>query len=223
LVPRATASGDTLYSDLRMEPTTPYTLWSRGRLLGESELDYVRVQERHRMGDFAPTELGEKLMPIVTGVSRALIDLARTSRTIHEVSADGSPAGFSEGYEGMQHTTEYADAAAAQTHFEGLELELRAPDGGMVPTEWIDVRDTEFLQSLIDAGENEWPEIESLFPDEAERKLLADIEHDAEILEEHFAAIEGDTPPVFDPDEDDERVFPRYQIQVGLFDESAIP
>jgi hypothetical protein len=114
------------------------------------------------MGDFEPTELGDRLMPTMTGARGAPIDVQRTNE-------------FAE-----------ADAAAAQVHFDSLELELRAPDGSVVATEWIDVRDTALLLSLGDE------------------------------IDEEIGAID----PVL---ADDERAFPRYQIQVGLSDEAAVP
>ena len=39
-----------------------YTIWSRDRMLGESELDYVRCMPKHRMGDLTPTAVGERLL-----------------------------------------------------------------------------------------------------------------------------------------------------------------
>lgn len=179
----------------------PYTLWSRDRLLGESELDYVRCFEKHRMGDFHPTELGEKLMPVVTGVARAVLSMAR--------SRDGYASGVG--------TTEYADTAAAQTHYLALELELRGPDGSVIPTEWIDVRDTEFLQSLVDDRERDEDIFGSPEDSEFDPELEAAIEHDLAIIEEWHA----DDPPT---DESFEApTFPRYQIQVGLENDAAIP
>ena len=191
----------------------PYTVWSHGRLLGESALDYRRVFLRHRMGDFFPTEAGEKVMPIATGVSKAGADLVK--------SLSGAPPG-SPARTHLRETSEYADLAAAEDHYEALELELRGPDGTVIPTEWIDLRDTEFLLSLTDD------------------------ELDAARLELDFSSEEeddfGDPPPGFDDapdfelendldfdfDDDDapwrpERVFPRYQLQVMLRDDGAVP
>jgi len=59
-------------STLLEEPAVPYTLRSRNRLLGTSELAYRRSFPRLRVGDFAPTELGEQLMAIILGVGPAL-------------------------------------------------------------------------------------------------------------------------------------------------------
>lgn len=54
------------------EIVTPYTLWSQGRLLGQSELDYARVLPASRMGAFVPTEFGETLMPFGAAVELEL-------------------------------------------------------------------------------------------------------------------------------------------------------
>src|SRR5262245_767188 len=131
----------TIFTRRLLEPPMPYTLWSHDRLLGHTGLDYVRCFERHRMGDFHPTEIGEKLMPIVTGVAQATLILARS------ISSEDDPC--------ATDTTEYADTAAAQAHYDALELELRGPDGSVIPTEWISVRDLEYLQTLVDERERE--------------------------------------------------------------------
>ena len=41
----------------------PYTIWSRGHLVGETNLDHTRVDPRQRSGDFLPTAFGETLIP----------------------------------------------------------------------------------------------------------------------------------------------------------------
>jgi hypothetical protein len=172
-----------------------YTLWSRGRLLGESELDYVRVFRRHRTGDFYPTDVGAKLMPVATGVSPAGINLA------------GMIAGTSEGAkvgsleEKVRQTSEWADLAAAQNHSDALALELRGPDGSVILTEWIDVRDTEFLLSLARDDELEMTEGDGVSWDDVEEEY------------------DGD----FDVDYGSEEPFPRYQLQVMLRDDAAVP
>jgi hypothetical protein len=125
----------------------PYTVWSRGRLVGHSELDYKRVFARHRMGDFYPTAVGLKLMPIATGVSPAGIDLARMIQALPNGPQETkSSANSLDGT--LRQTSEYADLIAAENHRDALALELRGPGGRLIPTEWIDIRDTEFLLSL---------------------------------------------------------------------------
>lgn len=68
-----------------------YTLWTGGRLLGETDLGYARWRPpRYRAGWFVPS-----------------------------------------------------DAGAAIEHGREAHLELRRGDGRVVPTEWIDVRNTD--------------------------------------------------------------------------------
>ena len=188
----------------------PYTLWSHGRLLGESELDYRRAFARHRMGDFHPTEVGSRLMPIATGVSPAGIEL---SRKITRTSGQLDDA--------ARTTSEYADFAAAADHCEALTLELRAPDGSVIPTEWIDVRDLDFLTSLVVEEDLEMDEGESEPPGDIEDELSDD-------WDEILSGFDGDAN-MFGPDLENEeqwqasRDFPRYQLQVMLRDDAAIP
>jgi len=172
----------------------PYTLWSRDRLLGESELDYAQVLENVRTGDFIATEMGEKLMPILTGVRSTLLEMVRTEN----------------------RGTAEADVGAAQTHFESLELQLRASDGSVVPTEWIDVRDTE---SIMNAADDDLSEIDFSLGDDPFSEVLDEIEQDAALMEEEFAELQRDLSYEGD---DDARPFPRYQIQVELHHKQSI-
>ena len=190
----------------------PYTVWSHGRLLGESALDYRRVFPRHRMGDFFPTEAGEKAMPIATGVSQAGADLVK--------SLSGAPPG-SRARTHLRETSEYADLAAAENQYDALELELHGPDGKVIPTEWIDLRDTEFLLSLT-GDEAEGSGLELDFSSEGEDDFgdpppgFGDDAPDFE-LENDFDCDHDDAP--WRP----ELVFPRYQVQVMLRDDAAVP
>lgn len=181
----------------------PYTLWSRDRLLGETELDYVRCFEKHRMGGFHPTEMGEKLMPVITGVAKATLNLARSISSESDSSATD--------------TTEYADTVAAQAHYDALELELRGPDGAVIPTEWIDVRDLEFLEALVDEREREEDIFGSSEDEAIDPELEAAIQHDLAIIDEWHA----NDPPEDESWEEPEPL--RYQIQVGLVSDASIP
>jgi hypothetical protein len=184
----------------------PYTLWSRGRLLGESELDYKRVVHRHRMGDFYPTNIGAKLMPVATGASAAGMDLAKLTPSSPVDSDKGEPPiGLLE----LRQTAEYADFAAAQNRCDALALELHGPHGSMIPTEWIDVRDTEFLLSLACHDDLDMDDADRVFSDDADRVFSDDA--DAELF--------GDAHV----DYGSEDAFPRYQLQVMLRDDAAVP
>ena len=180
----------------------PYTLWSKDRLLGESELDYIGNTDKIMMGDFVATPQGEALMHVITGVRRAIIELGRARRAVQSGDRWQATA--------IRTSEEYADVAEATAHLEGLELELRDPHGQRVPTDWIDVTDTEYTLSL--ANDFELEELEAELREQTDPEVLAEIEQDAALMDEHFAAIEAEGPPDFEP----ESVFPRYQIQVQL-------
>jgi len=104
----------------------PYTLWSHGRLLGETDLGFIYRENRHRCGWLHPTEIGEKILPDAAGVAPAM-------RTEFMIGPDA---------------TLHADVLAAYDRELALELELRGPDGKRIETEDIGVRDTHYLLSI---------------------------------------------------------------------------
>src|SRR5919199_598978 len=144
-----------------------YTLWSRGRLLGETDLGFVFRPKGFRCGWLYPTALGERLMPAATGVAPALL-------TQWIVGPD---------------PTARADVLSAVDHEEALELELRGPGGAVVTTDDIAIIDTHHLLSLArsDLGDEE---DNALNPEEeAEIEALAEYwaereAEDEEVLSE---------------------------------------
>lgn len=203
-----------------------YSIWSHDRLVGHSELDYRRAFPRHRMGDFYPTEAGLKLMPVATGVSPAGIELARMVHASQRADNTQPPVG--EQRETLRQTSEFADLLAAENHRDALELELRRTDGSVVPTEWIDIRATEFLLSLAEEDDLKLGDPGS--------------GNDGDVDDEGAngaGAYTGLEPPFSLPDFDDldevtsgldeanewraRDVFPRYQLQVVLREDSAVP
>jgi hypothetical protein len=106
-----------------------YTLWSRGRLVGETDLGFVFRPGRFRCGWLHPTASGERLMPAATGVAPAL-------RTAWMIGPDA---------------TARADVLSAVDQEEALELELRGPDGGVIATEDIAIVDTHYLLSIAES------------------------------------------------------------------------
>src|SRR5215213_1844833 len=101
-----------------------YTLWSHGRLLGETDLGYARCLTKHRMGWFHPNDLGERLIPLACGVPPALRELVKLSRRVapnpHAMNSRGRDVETM-----LKASTEFADVAAAEAQMEGLALELR--------------------------------------------------------------------------------------------------
>ena len=149
----------------------PYTLWSRGRLLGESDLGYYCVTPSSKMGEFRPTELGERVMDAFTD--------------------DSNP----------------------HVRLETLELELRAPDGSLLPTEHIGIQDTAIMLALVPeealSGGTDADGTDADLGDD-DPELMAAIEHDARLIEEWFE--ENEEPAEWSQESD----FPRYQIFVEL-------
>jgi hypothetical protein len=113
-----------------------YTVWSRGRLIGESELSPVHAMPKMRIGDFEPSPVGETLLPVILGVSpavRALCDVAEKVRDWPD---------------GVRQTTEYADAVSIQDEVESLALELHDSEGHRVATDWMSFQDTHRLIAI---------------------------------------------------------------------------
>ena len=179
----------------------PYTVWSRGRLLGESELAYRRTWPRFRAGDFAPTPLGESLMSIIDGVGpalRALYEVTETDRQLHQ---DGdSPNGWPAR---VRRTTEYADAVSIGDELESLDLELRDPSGAVVKTDWISIRDLEQLLAAYPEGE-----------DDTDIELTEEDQQAVDEMVAEFEALPWDDDP--EPWQGEPKELPRYQIMVGL-------
>ena len=172
-----------------------YTVWCNDRLLGESELDYIANTEKHKMGDFHATPHGEELIPVLMAPRKAL--MARESM---------------------------ASVEAAHARREALRLELRGPDGQVIPAHHIEITDTEWLLSLVPHIEDDWQADLSLAEAELREELSPGDEDDSE-------QISADPPPWIDDEDEDldefdvpdvelgddhrpPRDFPRYQLQV---------
>lgn len=201
----------------RLPPLTPgermpYTVWSRGRLIGQSTLGYKRAAPGLLAGDFEPSPLGEKLMPIITGVGPALKNLHRVADDVVRIAegqADGNPA---EAFpDDVRRTTEYADAMSLVDELDSLALELRDPDGAVVATESIAVNDTEYL--LARAREPDPLDDIELSP-ELEEAIARDVEE--------MLAREREVRANWDFEDDEEEawrpepIFARYQLLVVL-------
>jgi len=200
-----------------------YTIWSHDRLLGETDLGWVRCMENVRSGFFHPSEIGTRLMPTVCGVSPAISELSRVTREIEnapDVQAhDGARCA-------VEQTTQYADMLAAIEHERGLSLELRGPDGKVIPTESIFVQDSEYLLSLADKADEEefykntWDETTDL---ELDEELQASVEHDLEILFPSGGVDDWESSDWVPESDEAPADFPRYQIHVRLINDSDVP
>jgi hypothetical protein len=134
-----------------------YTLWSRGRLLGETDLGFIFRPEGFRTGWFHPTALGDRLMPIATGISPAL-------RTVCMIGPD---------------PTARADLRSAVDQAEALELELRGPNGAVIATEDIGIIDTHYLLELARSDPREEQELDGEEEAAVEEMLEALIEKES--------------------------------------------
>jgi len=199
----------------------PYTVWSRGHLIGDTDLAFVRISGAQRSGSFHPNAEGERLMSVIASVLPAM----RAHLHRDEVDAQGhslvQPA--------LHGSALFADLAEAFQHLQSLDLELRREDGSVVPTTDIGIQDTHQLLELaaedlnaVDVGS--WDEDHDAL-ESFEHDLLADADvmSDAELIEQALEesidneAVERMMEALAEP-----RV-PRYHIHVLLRHDTAIP
>lgn len=173
-----------------------YTLWSHGELLGQSALDYVRALPNYRTGDLEVTAKG---LVVFERISQTHADGYYVMKRANESVARGVP-------DASADEALYADMASEADQYEALALELRGPDGTVIPTEEIWVRDTEFLMSIADES------------DEEKAPLSAE---DEAAVQELIAEFEEDHPPWAVDGPAREPV--RFQVHVRLLDDWAIP
>ena len=196
----------------------PYTVWSRGRQIGETDLGFHRVIDQFRSGWFHPNAEGERVMPVIASVLPAM----RAYLHRDKVDAAGEPTMKP----ALHGSTLFADLAEAFQHVESLDLELRRDDGSVVPTASIGIRDTHQLLALADEVMAE--AMASWDADDDFLEILEEVERefppldDAEVVEQVLESLDD---PIGDwtPDELDESRFPRYQIHIELVSGDAIP
>ena len=195
-----------------------YSVWSRGRQIGETDLGFRRVIDQSRFGWFHPNAEGERVMPVIASVLPAM----RAYLDRDKVDAAGEPI-----VQPAPHgSTLFADLAEAFQHLESLDLELRREDGSVVPTASIGIQDTHQLLALADEVMAE--EMARWDANDHFLEIIEEVERefppsdDAEVVEQ---VLEGLDDPIgeWTPDELDESRFPRYQIHVELMHGDAIP
>ena len=194
-----------------------YTVVSHGRVLGTTEFEYVRWKKGLRGGSFSPADDAADLMEIATGVSPTVFALGKKLREMDRERDEAAPA-FATGRPRRARTTEDADFDAACDRQERLDLELRGPDGSLIETEYISLRDTEFLLSVVDDDPeldyDEWSEDEWEFSDEEMDEFDDDMFDEIE----SWAGEED-----FEWNDEPEKPFPRYQILVSLIRDGDVP
>src|SRR3954471_9088139 len=94
-----------------------YTVWSRGRLIGETDLGFRRFMERIRCGWFRPNAEGERLMPLIAEPVQALRD-----EMLRQAAEE---AGIAEPSPQVPFSTILADMAESHHHLMSAALELR--------------------------------------------------------------------------------------------------
>lgn len=162
-----------------------YSIVSRGRVLGTTDLGFIYRPDVHRCGWLHPTPLGERLLPIAAGVAPAM-------RAEYMLGPD---------------TTLHADVISACDQEEALELELRREDGTLIETTDIGIIDTHYLLSIPISEDDEDFE---LTPEQ--QTEIDDVV--AEMRAEDWKVS---------ADDEEERDFPQYQVQVRLVDQNAVP
>lgn len=135
----------------------PYTLWSRGRMLGESDLGFVQIYSNMRMGWFHPSPAGDALMPVLTGPGPALKAVGKLLRDpvrkLMRLPADETPDDYPAD---IRRTTVYADLVSSVDELESLALQVRDPDGLVLDIEHIGIDDTEFKKSFLTRRDRRW-------------------------------------------------------------------
>ena len=181
----------------RMQIGTAFTVWSDGQLVGESALDYVANTSEVKFGDFVATEFGERVIAIRMAPRKAVCARA----PLDEIEA-------------------------LYAFRQVVPMELRAPNGSVVPTDDIEITDLEWLVTLLPPGghrSDDWQADLELAEFELEEELFQEKETNPlippELLESGIEACEleeiefcGETDAGDGPDQE----FPRYQIQVHI-------
>lgn len=136
----------------------PYTLWSRGRLLGETDLGFARVYANHRVGWFHPSPQGEALMSVLTGTGPALKAVARLMRNPLRSSNRSRHGGsIGEWPSDIRTTTEYADLVSSVDELESMDLQLRDPDGRIMTVEHVGIDDMQFKSRRLPKRQRKLP------------------------------------------------------------------
>lgn len=175
------------------------------------------------MGWFEPTEIGERLMPVLTNLGPFHEAISREMAE-HSVADGGAQAKRRRALacDALRHKM----TMEAERGLRELQLELRDETGQTISTADIAVQDTEYLVAFASDSETDltgWD---------------ADTERVEEEMDEFSAALVelglDEEPPAWDDDADlelasanaellDEPDLPRYQIMVELVDAADVP
>ena len=210
-----------------------YTVTSRGRPIGVTDLGFRYRPDTSRMGWFHPNAEGEKLMPVVAAVTAATRAYSEGRRRGRDKSGVESRS---------RDATLLADVAEAYQHAGALDLRLHAEDGTLIPTEFVTITDTEELlawadlEEAIELGEAwklgehvpdpQFDPSEDMFDEEVdgfENDPETPFDLDAEEGDLIFCDGFADTEAPWTPDESEPDPLMRYQIFVSLVEANSIP
>lgn len=199
-----------------------YELWSRGTLIGHTELDIYTISSGMKQGFIEPTPEGWEALADATGVWRALAEQKRVARA-----------------RGERRVTDHRLVEEAVRRREALDLELRDTSGTRFDCDFMRVYDlfdaaNGVVDEMCDTPEEMDAEFEihlsTLSADEKEKALAERREMEAEIeefVDEMMAEREerevlGPSWP--QPPEDPRWDTMQYHLQVFLKDsERLIP
>jgi hypothetical protein len=182
-----------------------YTVWSQGRLVGETDLGFILREGNHRTGHFFPTPFGESLVPIINEPRRlikALGELPRDDRSSDDPAWTALDSAF--------------EIAAERER--ALELELRDEHGVVIPTEDVSIRDMNLTLELYPLDEEELARL-TISPEEQAEfdREMAEMQEWAQDQRRELELL-GRRDVI-----DESAPFPRFQVQVFLVHEWAIP
>lgn len=198
-----------------------YIVSSRGRPIGTTDLDFIRIEGSNRSGWFHPNSIGEELMPAIAMVLPAV--RAFLCRNVRD--ADGQPVVQPH----LRHSALFADLAEAFHRVDAFDLTLHDANGTLVPTSHIGIQDTEQLLELgryNDVHAQSDPLIaEEAAYEEFDCEFVDDWEHDLQACRRDWRESDDDVgsaiDDMWDPDDRPSRL-PRYQVHVLLVEENSI-
>lgn len=184
-----------------------YTVRSRGRPIGVTDLGFVCVSKSFRMGWFHPNDYGNRLMPHIS----ALIPALRASRGTY----DGVSFTLDPGI--LNAKDPYEEALRRVTELE-LTLTLHRADGSRVQTETVSIQDTDQLVALADKDLEEFEDDDSQWYDELRDEddpfdLNTDL--DAMLAPPGIDAV-APWEPEDESNADEQSQLPQFQIHVAL-------
>jgi hypothetical protein len=187
-----------------------FTLWARGKLLGEVAFDGDREEPCIRTGWLTPNDETTHLIPFAT-INPAAEALIAIGRLLKSVLSGEDHSGFNK----LENSSEYADFASAMAEAESFNLELRRADGSVVRTERIRIMDTHRLIAGVEGDMEGIDEADAAFDDSlvaAAQSAMAEWESDVDISELFPSATD-----------EEEEVLPRFQVYISLESASEMP